>query len=143
MLIVRDISLVLVSVYYTHRALRSLKLDAKNTEQEDLDTVLDFEIMLVSTLPLKYFSQFLEADKPELQIYMRMIFNIRLISEEGQLLEEKRAIAERESGYSVSSQRAQSLYSSKSKRETKLEKEILALQDQIKKREKQAYNLAK
>lgn len=91
LLIIRDISLVLTSIWYTHRALKDLQLMQKNTEQEEPNTYLDFEMMLVSNLPLRYFTRYLEKEKSDLQPYLRMIYLIRLISEKGQLLEEKRA----------------------------------------------------
>ena len=47
---------------------------------------MDFEMMLISFLPHKYFSQFLKQEKPKFQPYMQMIHLVRLYSDENQAL---------------------------------------------------------
>lgn len=48
---------------------------------------MDFEMMLISVLPHKYFALYLQQEKSYLQPYLKMIHIVRLYSDESQTLE--------------------------------------------------------
>jgi hypothetical protein len=88
-IIFRDIMLAIIMIYYTNRSVAAFKASDKNNNEDDSGAFVDFEMMLVSVLPHKYFALYLQQEKPKLQAYLQMIHIIRLYSEEGLVLSEK------------------------------------------------------
>ena len=58
-IIVRDVVLVLITVYFSRKVVLGEQLAIKNTEQDDASAFMDFEMMLISVLPHKYFAIYL------------------------------------------------------------------------------------
>jgi len=58
-IILRDVVLVLITVYFSRKVALGQKLAIKNTEQDDASAFMDFEMMLISVLPHKYFAVYL------------------------------------------------------------------------------------
>ena len=52
---------------------------------------MDFEMMLISVLPHKYFALYLQQEKSYFQPYLKIIHIIRLYSEESQTLQQLQA----------------------------------------------------
>lgn len=88
--------MALISVYYTSRSVSAFESSDKLTEESDASAFMDFEMMLMSVLPHKYFALYLQQEKPQLQPYLQMIHIVRLYSEEGQVLAEKEEQLEKE-----------------------------------------------
>jgi hypothetical protein len=126
-LIVRDIVLVSLSLYYTRKTCTNVQLADKDAEQEDYNSLTDFEMMLTtSMLPHKYFAIYLQQEQPEFQPYLQMIHKVRIISEESQQLDEKILLAKKAG----------------EDEQAVLQREIERLKGKIAKREKQALKLA-
>ena len=87
--IVRDVMLTLISVYHTNRAVAASEENLVSADEGDTTAFMDFDMMLMSVLPHKYFALYLQQEKPGLQPYLQMIHIIRLYSEEGLVLNEK------------------------------------------------------
>jgi len=54
-----DVVLVLITVYFSRKVALGQQLAIKNTEQDDASAFMDFEMMLISVLPHKYFAIYL------------------------------------------------------------------------------------
>jgi hypothetical protein len=84
--ILRDLSTLLVITYYTHQVMKEGVQPKVN--EDDISAFMDFDMMLVSVLPHKYFISFLQEDKITHLPYLQLIHLYKLYSDEMEQLTE-------------------------------------------------------
>ena len=102
--------------------------------------MIDFDMMLVSILPHKYFILYLQEERKDKVPFLNMIHLVKLYSDEGQKIEELKkqiSLAERrESNSSGGSNRV-------AKDMNQMKRKMNSLIQKMKKREESAYKIAK
>jgi hypothetical protein len=97
-IIVRDATTMLITCYFCFRVIRQQRMVARLTGEDNDPTnaLLDFDMLLMSVLPHKYFIKFLQEQHSRKMPYLQMIHLCKLYQDDLQNLAQLKVMLEQE-----------------------------------------------
>lgn len=82
--ILRDVVTVAIIVWFTRQVMANNVTLQTKVNEEDINAFMDFDMMLVSVLPHKYFINFLQEDKMSHLPYLQLIHLYKLYNDDSE-----------------------------------------------------------